>query len=214
MKKVLILGLANTMEDAPIEYDGDIWTCNDGAIRRTRKHGRPYITAMFDAHNLNVAELSEMQAAMLCESFNIPIYGVQEYPWLRTSQRYPYEDACGIMGMTLFSDVVCYMIAYAILKEYEHIDLVGVHMHPEHRDNQESAIVHLWLGIAMGKGIKVNVMDYDDVGCAILKNGEYWTGQGSYGHWDPQANLIMEIEARSKPREEPQHVIPVQGANE
>lgn len=213
MKKVLILGLASTMEDAPAEYDGDIWTCNDGAIRRTQKYGKPYLTAMFDAHNLNVAEISEMQAAILCESFNIPIYGVQEYPWLRTSHRYPFEEVSDMIGFGLFSDVFCYMVAYAIYMKFDHIDIMGAHLHPLQRDHQESAIAHFWVGHAMGRGIAVNIMDYDNDNCALMKNGEYWTGPGAYGHWEPKANLLMEIEARRNPRQEPEHVIQVQGAD-
>jgi len=208
MKKVAILGLANTLETAPKEYNGDIWTCNDGAIRRTQQFNAPNITAMFDAHDLNVAEASEKQAALLCESFNIPVYGVQEYPWLRNSHRIPREEIIALTKIDLFSNVICYMIGYAILKRYKQIDLWGVHHHPIQRDGQETAIIHFWLGFAMGKGINIVINDYGDDGCSILKNGEYWTGAGSYGHWDAEYNQELEDEARDNPLKSPK-VVPV-----
>ena len=209
MKKVLILGLAQTLEDAPAEYDGDIWTCNDGAMRRTRKHGSPKIDAMFEVHNMNVGLPSVKQSAILCETFNIPIYGTQEYPWLRNSHLYPIEEVRQIIGLDLFSDVICYMIAYAILKGYEQIDINGVHLNPNQRDHQESVLVHLWLGVAMGRGIKINVVDCDTDGCAILKNGVYWTGPGAYGHWDHEYNLALESEARDNPGVAPEGDMPL-----
>ena len=199
----MILGLAHTLEDAPKEYDGEIWTCNDGAIRRTVKYEAPYITAMFDVHNLNVAEASEKQAALLCESFNIPVYSVQEYPWLRNSHRLPKEAIEALIQLDVFSNVVSYMLGYAILQGFEEIDLWAVHHHPAQRDAQETAIVHLWLGIALGRGIKISVKDYNDAGCAIMKNGEYWTGPGAYGHWDNEKNRLMEQEARENPLKSP-----------
>ena len=200
MKKVMMLGLAHGMEEAPKDYDGEVWTCNDGAMRRTRKHGKPYITAMYNAHNLNVAELSEKQSALLCEAFNIPIYSVMEYPWLRNSHRMPRKEIASTSMYDVFSNVICYMIGDAIRQGFEQIDLWGVHLHPEQRDGQESAITHLWLGIAIGKGIKLVVKDYDEEGCAIMKNGAYWTGEGSYGQWDTAENLKLEAEARDNPR--------------
>jgi len=205
MKKVMILGLGKTMEQAPIEYDGEIWTCNDGATRRTQAHGKPYITAMFNMHNLNVAFSSEKQAATLCEVFHIPVIGVQEYPWLRTSRRFPREAVLKKIGRgrDIFSDVICYMFALAIYDGFEQVDIWGVHMHPVQRDSQESALVHYWLGRVEGAGIKVNIHDYNDPHCAILTNGVYWTGPGSYGHWNPEYRLGLEQEAKTKPMELP-----------
>jgi hypothetical protein len=209
MKKVLILGLAETLKDAPIEYEGEIWTCNDGAMRRTLQHGKPFIDAMFDMHNLNVATSAEKQSVTLCETFNIPVFGVQEYPWLRNSFKYPLAEAMAIANTDLFSNVICYMIAKAILDGYTHIDMYGVHLHPDQRDYAESALVHMWLGIAMGRNIGLGIQDYNAPGNALLHNGNYWTGEGAYGHWNEGLNLEMEKEARDNPIEAPKDEMPV-----
>jgi len=177
-------------------------------MRRTQKYGQPHITAMFDMHNLNIALPSEKQSATLCEVFHIPVIGTREYPWLRTSEIYPREEVIEKLGADLFSDVICYMLALAIHKEFERIDLWGVHLHSNHCDHQESAIVHYWLGRAHGAGITIIVNDYDHPECSILSNSVYWTGPGSYGHWDEKQWLADEATARTEPLKLPDGMRP------
>jgi len=73
-----------------------------------------------------------------------------------TRVNYPYEEAFLLKGKQ-FNSSISYMIAYAILKGYEQIELYGVDFNDsEKRLNQKECCLR-WIDFAKGRGIKILV---------------------------------------------------------
>jgi hypothetical protein len=129
--------------------------------------GEPYVHAL---------------AKMTC-----PLYMVESYPDIPTSIRYPIEEIImefhpmgrpenAIKDWTkdiltedwngYFTNSVSYMIALAIYEKYEEIHIYGVDMATSGEYSYQRSSCELYVGIAIGRGIKVFIPNQAD----LLKN--------------------------------------------
>lgn len=130
MKRVAILGKLQTKYNAPFKEDVDIWTMN-----LHRDHSLiPRITCCFDLHKVP----QNPNADILKKDFRF--------------------DLCKqLVGGNYFNNTVSYLIAYAILQEYEEILLYGMKFTCDHeRRHGEFQNVQNLISFALGTGIPVH----------------------------------------------------------
>ena len=181
------------------DYDGQMWGCNKVPVFKNKK-GVPDLDATFEVHDMeieiDIADVgmphkeheakyggfsslevyeTHRKAALLCAENGITFYGVKKYDWIKTSRRIPVEFLNEIFDC--YSNVVCYMIAFAIYLKYDHIDLYGVELNPWSRDIHELALVNAWLGIAIGRGMTFEVHGHQS---SVMKNKD----DKPYGNWE------------------------------
>lgn len=108
---------------------------------------------------------------------------------------YPYNEIVKEFKTDYFSNTIDFMMALAIYEGYQEINLYGVNMAHETEYAYQKAGVDFWCGMAMGRGIKVNVFGEDS---RIMKSPDdlvygYYTRRGvmfDLVHASP--NLIAE----------------------
>jgi hypothetical protein len=130
MKKLAILGKLPTKLNAPFDdADYDIWSMNlhsDTALI-------PRVDKWFDIHK----KPENVNADVLRKDF-------------------PFEKCHNLVGGNYFNNSVSYMIAYAILQEYKHIELYGMRFSCDHeRRHSEYYNVRELVFFARGKGTTV-----------------------------------------------------------
>ena len=130
-KKVAILGKLQTKFKAPFnDKTYDIWTMN----KHFDYDKIPRVTLLFDIH----------------ARYPNPLANI-------TRENYPFKEAEKLLGGNYFNNSVSYMIAYAILKGYEEIELYGMRFHCDfERRKSEYQNVRELIFFAKGRGIKPN----------------------------------------------------------
>jgi len=147
-KEVILLGMGSTGGGCP--YDAEVWGVNRG-FRKCRKMDKlfmsdtrldPYGDIQFDIENL--------------KNVDFPIISLHQIKGIKT-RRYPYKKIVEKFGTEFFSCTICYMIAYALYKGYNHIRMYGVDMITSKEYEREKGGVEYWVGIAKGMGCKVEI---------------------------------------------------------
>ena len=90
-------------------------------------------------------------------TMKVPLVAPFKYEQIPLSERFPIEECVKEFGRPYFSDTIGYMVAYAMLKGAKEIDTYGVNQASSAEYFYEKAGVEYWLGIAVGRGIKVTV---------------------------------------------------------
>lgn len=98
-----------------------------------------------------------------------------------TQANFPLGDALALRGSQFYSSI-SYMIAFAILKEYTHIELYGVDFAcgAEIRTNQRECCLR-WVEFAREKGIKVSFAKSSPMNNKSPDYSNFLAG-GSYGY--------------------------------
>ena len=82
----------------------------------------------------------------------------KKYDDIPLSEEFPLEEAMKEFDTDYFMTGIAYMISYAIMKGYKQMDLWGINMRgAEEKYKNARACVEFWIGIAKGRGIKVNI---------------------------------------------------------
>lgn len=90
-------------------------------------------------------------------ALDIPVYCPGAYPVLKNSVDYPIQDVFAEFGIIpYFLNVIAYMVALAIVQQPKKIQLYGIDMRAGMEYQAERANVEFWLGVAVGRGIKVD----------------------------------------------------------
>lgn len=134
-KKVAILGKLSTKQYAPFwDENWDIWTLN-------YNNGEfPRITLWFDIHANNPNPRADI-----------------------TRKNYPFKAAEKLADGQYFNNSISYMIAYAILNNYEEIALYGTRFVSDREQRTaQYQNVREWMFFAKGRGIKVTA-PYDPI---------------------------------------------------
>ena len=91
------------------------------------------------------------------KALNIPIIGLDEYEFEGLKfQKYPMREIVEEFDETLFSCTTDYMLAYAIYKKYDKIDVYGVNVEMGEEYYFERPSVEFWRGMAKGRRIDIN----------------------------------------------------------
>ena len=151
--KVILCGKGVDWWKAPeISRDAEIWGINDVIMSRVN------FDLLFNIHLTEDYCSLDMNCTQLASSLGIPIIMPREYEELPTSIRFPLEEIMKEFDTDYFMTGIVYMIAYAVYKSYKQIDCYGINMRgADEKYKNARACVEYWLGIAKGRGIKVNM---------------------------------------------------------
>ncbi len=174
--KVSILATGTGHELAPRESNAMIYCLNDYVA--IEKYGvKPDILFMMDLLDEKPQVVSGIQnlgeTISRINKMRIPFVGPYKYEEIPLSEAFPLEECVKEFGLPYFTNTICYMIAYALLKGAKSIELFGVNQAGSFEYSNEKGGVEYWLGIAIGRGVKVTINGKDS---QLLKY------QGRYGN--------------------------------
>ena len=164
MKKVAILGTAETWKEFPRDDSFEIWALNDmykiisGCNRWFEMHNTEFIK-LWTPSNCTKPHIEFLK------ELNIPIYMLNSIPELETSVTYPLEKIIEHFGRQYFKSSVDYMIALALYEGFEEIHVYGVNMAVDEEYSYQRPSCEYWLGRAEGMGVKIHLPE----SCDLLK---------------------------------------------
>ncbi len=167
---VYLLGKGDGWDEIKDVPEGStIYGVNDACLRT------PAVTHTFHMHDLKdfsrnkVTESSTNLMQLHCEKHpEMELYSVRllkEFPNLIL---YPLEDIVDYFKLPIayFSSGPEYMIAWAIREGFKEMSLFGLNMTVDKEYIEQKPGMEFWIGIALGKGLKVN-LQHDH--CSLLK---------------------------------------------
>lgn len=166
MKKVTMIGYAYSKNEAKWdETEGEIWIMND------MYDFAPRYDRLFDIHSddsiLNrVTRREGLNHYEALKTLTKPVYMQHTWPEIPASVKFPLDEIIKeyyipAMGDKIFLTCsVSHMLAFAIYEGFEEISLLGIDQAIGTEYELEMPSVLYWLGVANGKGIKVNVSDH------------------------------------------------------
>lgn len=92
-----------------------------------------------------------------------------------TIENFPFKEVKKQFGVDYFTNMVCYMLAAAIMEDADEIHLYGVRQAGLVEYMEQRRGVEFWLGIAVGRGIKVEIHGISQ----LLKNSRGIPYQGT-----------------------------------
>lgn len=158
--KVCILATGAGWDLAPRESEKMIYALNDYVdIKRYGvKPDMLFIMDVLDEKPQIVSSQQNLgQVIQMINSLKIPLVAPYKYEEIPLSEEFPIEECVKQFGMPFFTNTICYMIAYALLKGAKEIELYGVNQAGSHEYTEEKGGVEYWLGVANGRGVKVSI---------------------------------------------------------
>jgi hypothetical protein len=159
---VVLIGKGPGKEFAPLIGKGKtIWGVNDTV-------GERQCDACFfmDRQFLRDTQLDETITKSVNTTGTL-LYSTQKWDDIKNSEPYPLEEVKKCFGIDYFADSCCYMIALAIYQGFQHIILYGFTYGWGSTYVDEKPGVTFWLGVALGRGLKISVHGEHT---ALLKN--------------------------------------------
>lgn len=148
----IVCGSPSTEMDAPFGDDSfDIWVLGN------RSNRYPRFDMVFEIHDdlSEHGDVSRYVGHLL--SLGVPLVVGDGFPAdgpLVT--RFPFDDARRLFGSTYLTSSTAYMLALALLRGYEHIELYGVDMAvDDHEYFRQRPCLEAWVGFAKGRGVTV-----------------------------------------------------------
>ena len=131
MNKLVILGKLPTKFKAPFDdYSYDIWAFNIHKDAEKIKR----VTTWFDIHSRGINPNATI-----------------------TRDNFPFKECENLVGGQYFNNSASYLIAYAILKGYKHIELYGMKfIYDFERRNLERQNVRELIFFARGRGVNIS----------------------------------------------------------
>ena len=113
-------------------------------------------------------------ATMASWGKDVPVYMVKKFPQVPNSVVYPLNKILKEFGQYFvnpdhakyFTNSISYMVALAIVEGFEEIHIYGVDMATSAVDNEyakQRPSCEFWLGVAVGRGIKIHIPDESDL---------------------------------------------------
>ena len=159
--KVAMVGFAEGVVQVPWKDESfEIWSCND--LPQRYSSGPYRFDRCFQFHSdhdrMRVAWPEwENHLTWLHQPHDLIIYMQEEYANVPSGVRFPKEKIEAMVPHGwYFAHSFCWMIAFAILLEFEEIHLYGCSsMSGEPRS--ANVCMHFWIGVAEGRGIKIEI---------------------------------------------------------
>lgn len=153
MKKLAIVcGSPSTEMDAPFGDDSfEIWVLGN------RSNRYPRFDLVFEIHD-DLSEHGDVDRYVQhLLSLGAPLVVGEGFPVKDGPvQVFPFEDARRLFGSTYLTSSTAYMLALALLRGYEHIELYGVDMAiDDHEYFRQRPCLEAWVGFAKGRGVTV-----------------------------------------------------------
>lgn len=149
--------------------DCDIWVFNEAlTIQPHIERADAVFQLHLEAIWKNPNNRNDPRHAEWLRSGNTPpIYMQEQYPEVPQSVRYPLEKVCQALlprftwygvnkeGDKYFSSTFCYALALGIFHGYKTIEIHGAEMETDTEYKYQRDGVTFWLGLALGRGIRV-----------------------------------------------------------
>jgi len=158
-KEVALIGKGAGRELAPIKGTKgiDTWGVNDIVAHRECD-----VCFFMDRHLLLGGNMDTLVKNAVNHT-NTPLYCTKTFEDIPTSIEYPLNEVICHFGLDYFSDSCAYMLALAIYNGYEKIHLYGFNYSHGSKYIIEKPCVSAWLGVALGKGIKLNIQERSEL---------------------------------------------------
>ena len=174
-KKWAIVATGQGWENLPIQSDHTIMCLND--FVNFEKFGvKPDYLAIMDLLDEKPQVVSGVQnlgeTIMKINKLGCPLIAPYKYAEIPKSEAFPIHQAVKEFGLPYYTNTICYMIVYALLKGAEEIDIFGVNQAGSHEYLEEKGGVEYWIGVAVGRGVKVTING---------KNSQLLKYKGRYG---------------------------------
>lgn len=151
-KLAIVCGSPSSEMKAPFhDADYDIWVLGNRLDRY------PRASLVFEIHD----DLSEhgdpLKYANWLTSKGLPLIVGEGFPVQADNVSvFPFDDAAQLMGKTYLTSSSAYMLALAILRGYEHVEIYGVDMAvDDHEYFWQRPCMEAWIGLAKGMGLTV-----------------------------------------------------------
>ncbi len=176
IRKVAIIGKApSSREFAPYDDESwEVWGVGDCALS-VKRWNRSF--ELHDIHN-GFTRWNQVYQDFLKGDHGKPIYTFENHPDVKCSTAYPRREILSEFAALIsdnegnplpyFTNSISWMIALAIHEKVNEIGLWGVDM-AQHGVGLQSEYAHqrpsceLWLGVAVGRGIKVTIHQHSDL---------------------------------------------------
>jgi hypothetical protein len=158
--KFQIMGTGNGWELAPKKSDAIICCLNDFVY--IDKYGVIpdilFIMDVLDEKPLVVSGGTDLgDIIQRINKLRIPFIAPFKYAEIPLSQPFPIEECFKQFGQPYFSNTIGYMIAYVLMEGAKEIDIYGINQASSSEYFYEKSGVEYWLGIAIGRGVKVTL---------------------------------------------------------
>ena len=175
MRKVAIVGYTPTKEQAPFENkDWEIWGMNDLYKLIPRydrwfefhgKHKEDFI------HKTRPGRTPWPEVKEALRKMHCPVYLQEQVPDIPCSVRYPLDEILEEFGQYFldpdyakyFTNTVSFMLALAIYEKFDEIHVYGVDMATASEYDAQRPSCEFWLGVAVGRGIKIHIPAQSDL---------------------------------------------------
>ena len=180
-RDVIIFGMGNSAALCP--FDTETWVVNMGYTKAYKMGGR--MDKLFTAHSPEAYPFLMGTMEQLTRGWNtmdwdlidqfvnfgLEVISIHKINGVR-SKIYPLKRIIKKFGTDYFTDSLCYMIAYAIDKNYTKIRLYGVDMLDRDEFKYEKEGIEYWIGYARGRGIEVTISDGSNL-CKTVSGRPY-----------------------------------------
>lgn len=164
-KTVQIVGAAPTVATDPVIAGAERWLFNTSY---KDDQGRPY-TRLFHLHARAMILGLQPDVWRWYAQQDKPVYLIDPHDDIPTSVRFPLERIQArfknetrdglLKSEECFGCSVDYLIAFALMEGFEHIDLVGIECRSEDEYRDQARSVMYWMGRGRGMGRTVTCSD-------------------------------------------------------
>lgn len=145
MKECIMLGHGQSRTRC--DYHCETWGCNCTYEFATRLDKLFIVDNLDEPNFVDFDKLAKVKTIITSVPYpNHPNLNIEVYP---------LQQVLAKFQTTFFSNVACYMIAYAILKEYERIYFYGIDMMTNSCYLFEKGAVEYWMGVAHILGVQI-----------------------------------------------------------
>lgn len=190
---IYVCGTGQGWEHIPQNTNATLYCLND-YIKFEKYKIRPdklFIMDILDEKPQVVSGLDNLgEVIARINQMKVPLVSPYKYEEIPLSEAFPLEKCVNELGMPYFTNTICYMIAYAILAGAKEIQTWGVNQAGSHEYTEERGGVEYWLGVAHGRGIKVQVNGKHSQ--LMRYKGRYGTGRTGilYGYLQPYEAIV------------------------
>ena len=159
-KKIAIIGKAPSSQKlAPYDdQDWHIWTLSDIMLCRQA----PRYDVQFEIHDAEIVKQNKPYWEWLTRVEGKPLITRDVTPELQASIPYPKDEIVSKYG-SYFTNTVSWMLALAIEMEAEEIGIFGIDMAQNDEYAHQRPSCEYFIGLAVGRGIKVWVPPQSDL---------------------------------------------------
>lgn len=180
--KVIICGTGDGWEHIPQLTEKTVYALNDFIY--IEKYGiQPdviFIMDVLDEKPQIVTGINNLgEAISRINKLRVPLIAPYKYEEIPLSEAFPLDACVKEFGAPYFSNTIGYMIAYALLKGAKEIDLYGINQASSGEYFYEKAGVEYWLGVAIGRGVKVTI---NGIRSELLTQKHRFGGNVLYGY--------------------------------